>query len=606
MTSVPMNKSALSLHKTKLTLILFAGMVGLALLLPSVFAIESLQGPCKSSNMDIEEITAICAARHPGDDSAQFFCALDLSVSCEDDGDAGSDGAVSTGDLPFEEYNSPPEARRVESQGEPPSHPICPGRVGNLTLDLTYDIREASGMKIIECSYVETRYIAGHYQTYKLASFGLAWAEDQSVAAGIKGQLCMPSYIGWDEWSDNGKAASVTDVYLHDDLIGLKDELKIRIKEGLGKAEARAIGCPGRTTAVKPPEEVFSEADFEGLVPDEGSCKEFGVAESDFDLAYDDAMLRKEFRDFLKDYGSKNKLKSASYQYAGWDPLHFLGLGAFMFSTDVSKIGESVYSTGTEDELFNRINERFQRTSTPLTPAQLFEEALILNDNHVYDALLTSHNLLKREGYALRRQRGDQNLNSTLLNTRSLIADREQRLRDVGLLDPDGNIVEIPNMNAATENDITELRQFRSDLDDLLRPGRNFEALQEVRTTDNEGAWYHLFGTLTTGYAERENTWRWFGDTAYTRSEVFGEHRVYKGILEGRGRAGIDLPEYCWDVWGGYLGGEIYNMLTENRERVKKSVMEHETEWKNAVPNTGAESLRKGFQRVRLLDSGFG
>jgi hypothetical protein len=98
--------------------------------------------------------------------------------------------------------------------------------------------------------------VAGHYQTYILASFTVAWAEDNSVNEAIKKQLCLPSYIGWEEWSDNGKAASITNVYLHDDEIALKEELKLKIKEGLANAEARALTCPGRTPVVKPQEEV--------------------------------------------------------------------------------------------------------------------------------------------------------------------------------------------------------------------------------------------------------------------------------------------------------------------------------------------------------------
>ncbi len=204
------------------------------------------------------------AEQNSGDTAAMdFFSEVNKrAMELDQSGSGQVFEEIDSGDLPFEDYNQPPDlsgSQIADPNQKPPSHPICPGKVGNLTLDLAYDIRETSGMKFIECSYAETRYVAGYYQIYKLASFSVAWAEDQSVNEGIKGQLCMPSYIGWDEWSDNGRAASVTDVYLHDDLTGLKDELKTKIKEGLGNAEARAIGCSGESSVESVPSSGDSE-----------------------------------------------------------------------------------------------------------------------------------------------------------------------------------------------------------------------------------------------------------------------------------------------------------------------------------------------------------
>jgi hypothetical protein len=189
-----------------------------------------------------------------------------------------------SGQLPFEEYNSPPDisgGQQVEQNKKQISHPICPGAVGNLILDLRYrqaEIRITNNFHHVECNYAESRYIAGPYRTYKLASFGLAWAEDNKVSEGIKKQLCSPDYIGWGGWSDNGKAASVTGVYLHDDLIGLKDEFKSKIKVGLGNAEARALTCPGRTPVVKPQEEVpkkYPELGVPKKYPEYNSTKHY-------------------------------------------------------------------------------------------------------------------------------------------------------------------------------------------------------------------------------------------------------------------------------------------------------------------------------------------
>jgi len=142
-----------------------------------------------------------------------------------------------SGALPFEDYNAPPETSG--SPDHPPDyHPICPCCVGDLVLELREDTRVIEGIHTVECWYVG--YEGGRREQ---ASFTIAWAEDRNVTEGIAKQLCWPDFLGWDEWWESDMAVSVPNVYLHDDKIALKDELKAQLKEALARAEARAISC---------------------------------------------------------------------------------------------------------------------------------------------------------------------------------------------------------------------------------------------------------------------------------------------------------------------------------------------------------------------------
>jgi hypothetical protein len=155
-----------------------------------------------------------------------------------------------SGQTPFEEYNQPPDlAGGQQTPQEPVSHPICPERLGNLTLEVLRDVQVTNGMHYVQCRYVENLYMAGYYQTYLRASFTLAWVEKPGAGDTIMKQLCIPSYLGWGQTRDNGKVASVTDTYLHDDMIFLMDQFLEKLNQALDKVEARALACPGRTSS---------------------------------------------------------------------------------------------------------------------------------------------------------------------------------------------------------------------------------------------------------------------------------------------------------------------------------------------------------------------
>lgn len=196
--------------------------------------------------MSINPVLAEDPEDSDNSDADEWFEDLWDAVEDSFDDDGGfviiEDDEEDSGQPPFDDYNSPPDTSGSQDT-TPVFHVICPPSVGRLTLATEDDIRSTNGLYSCECDYVEVRYIAEHYQTYELASFSIAWAEDSSISEGLLSQLCMSDYIGWDEWWESEYAISVPDVYIHDDEIALKDELKRAIKEALARVEDRAITC---------------------------------------------------------------------------------------------------------------------------------------------------------------------------------------------------------------------------------------------------------------------------------------------------------------------------------------------------------------------------
>jgi hypothetical protein len=313
------------------------------------------------------------------------------------------------------------------------------------------------------------------------------------------------------------------------------------------------------------------------IKPDNTSCKDFYVDPKDFDLAYDNKMLRKEFLYFLYDYGSKHELKSASEKYDGWFSGNFGILQAFLFTDEIKKWR---FVTGKEDNLGKRIDERFKKEGRPLKPAEVFEESLKINDNCVFDALLTAHNYLKNETHLLRDKR--QVCKMLINKTKKEIKELEEILQTEGVMGPDGEIYDRAYISGKAQETLKRRSEKKQEIlkqEKLMKDPGSFKRLKELRSeTDNEGAWYHLFLTVTMGYGERENEWSipWAG-TITTRN-IWLEHRIHKGIFERKGFE-IDKVEYCWDVWGGYLAGEIYRVISENQKKVKNKIKEHPEVW---------------------------
>ncbi|MBN1192045.1 MAG: hypothetical protein JXA46_19995 [Dehalococcoidales bacterium] len=287
-----------------------------------------------------------------------------------------------------------------------------------------------------------------------------------------------------------------------------------------------------------------------------------------FDLTYSEKMLREELLTALNNYAQENELKSASAKYAGWDPSHFLKLGTFMFETGTYEDSDSVFVTHKEDELGKRIDERYDLEARPLTPAEVLEEALKINDNYVYDALLTCHNYFKAKAYALRREK-----------TSNLISGIEQRIKR-----EQNTLAKLADEGASQDKQMekkNEIIKFELELEKLKEAPKLFSQVKQLRRKeDNEGAWYHLFGTLTTGYAERENTWELISSSGYVQAELIGEHVLWKGIKEKgfnilEWGAVPDEVEYAWDIQGGYLGGEIWGVMKENRKKTKEIIQEN-------------------------------
>lgn len=351
---------------------------------------------------------------------------------------------------------------------------------------------------------------------------------------------------------------------------------------------SRLIACvkPGEPCPGKEPEKEeerieedgIDEVDKDVIKPDNTSCKDFYVDSKDFDLAYDNKMLRKEFLYFLYDYGSKHELKSASEKYdAEWFSSDFFMLEAFLFTDDIK---EWRFLTGKEDNLGKRIDERFKKEGRPLKPAEVFEESLKINDNCVFDALLTAHNYLKKQCHDLRftkRKDWKGNYDSAKKNIEKL----EIKLEGKGVLDPFGQIIESPYLDKDAQETIKLLDKFKKQFEEMENFKKNaetpFKELKQLRSKeDNEGAWYHLFLTATMGYGERKYEW----DCPWEKTvrNIVLEHRIYKGIFEWKWFE-IDNVEYCWDVWGAYLGCEIYSTLLDNQEKVKDRIKEHPEVW---------------------------
>ncbi|MFO8010830.1 MAG: hypothetical protein R6U89_08480 [Dehalococcoidia bacterium] len=216
----------------------------------------------------------------------------------------GGSGGGGSGDFTSDDYN-PQSDMSGGACEEPPYHPICPGCVGDLTLEANKDIRVIQGMHTVDCKYVGGD---GYSQRVPQAEFSIAWAEDDGVIPGLMDQLCWPDYIGWDEWWESDKAVSVPNVYLHDDRIDLKGELKNALKEALARAEARAISCDGSETVS--PSEIEDPSDNGGSRP-QGEFVPSGPFGNDCSI--DEEAFDSDWMDY-SDFDERIPFESRSYE----------------------------------------------------------------------------------------------------------------------------------------------------------------------------------------------------------------------------------------------------------------------------------------------------
>jgi len=249
-------------------------------------------------------------------------------------------------------------------------------------------------------------------------------------------------------------------------------------------------------------------------LPDNTSCAEFNVTPRQFDLAYDEALLRKEFLDFIAEHSKTHRLSGDSGKYEGllfdYDHNLFLHLGY---------VDERKFITGRENMLRKKVLE-LSRRQGGLKPVQVLEESLDLNDGNVFEALLTAHNFL----------RTDANLRRDELKYARQLKKAQEMLE-----------------NATTKEDRVMREKQVADIKEKIKQKANVFSdegtLKRLRGGDNVGAWYHLFGTLTGSFAY----------PATTGLAIMWEHRGEKSAL--------DPAEYCWDTWVAGLGSEISGQI---------------------------------------------
>jgi len=377
------------------------------------------------------------------------------------------------------------------------------------------------------------------------------------------------------------------------------------LKQGYEETGNCLLGCRDTCMPKDPEVEMellfcfyYNPVDTTGALPEELArkplnirmdCYEFGVLPSDVDLAYTQDQLRKEFMDVLKNY--KGKLTSSSDKYKGWDPSSFGALGLHMFSTSENRLQTGGFATeAARNSLYAAIKNQYDQTGQALTPGEVFKISLDLNNGAVFDSMLSAHNFFKQNTIDYRWSKTS-NGKKYYKAAADLKKSYTDLLQKQGIMDSEGKLIQ-EKVQAADDSWKQSIKKYNDQVNDLKRQEElqnTWKFTKQLRENDNPGAWYHLFGTLTTGYAERENTWRWFGNSAYTRFEIFLEHRAYKGIWEWlfhkKKFMDIDLNEYCWDVWGGYLGGEIYNELEQNRKSVLERAEKHNVfQLKDAKP----------------------
>lgn len=274
------------------------------------------------------------------------------------------------------------------------------------------------------------------------------------------------------------------------------------------------------------------------------------------DLTMSEEQLIASFQKVLEEYG-EDKLSS--------EPRSTVGMLLYLANhgTTAKRGDPTQFYTGHEGELNLWVHDQSLQS---VSPADLFEQALKLNDGNITDALLTSHNVLR----AATRQCEDFNPAPQ--------DDWEQAVWDkLGAMNDDEfNAYHDKCMDRAGPKEAKQryLREMKTFTDLAARAGRIsdpelYESLMPLRGQD-AGAWYHLFGTACIAFAtdapnlkylpgtdtveENNSMPSWVGmsaaDAIARLAVYYEEKRVSKDI-------DTDPNEYCVDLAGLSLGNAL-------------------------------------------------
>ncbi|MFC2030020.1 hypothetical protein ACFLWA_04740 [Chloroflexota bacterium] len=246
--------------------------------------------------------------------------------------------------------------------------------------------------------------------------------------------------------------------------------------------------------------------------PDPESCARYGVKPKDFDLVFDLRMLNWQFVQLMEQYKGPLYRGSAKFDWSKTSASDFFYHLGF---TEGKK-----FLTGGEAKLGRAIEARAKKEGKGLTPTQVLEESLRLNNGYVFDALLTCHNLLREETGKRRKQ----------LPLIARLAEAEELLK---------------NAQSKAERAAAQSLMQRAKKQ-IATHSNLFPSLMVVRTkTDNSGAWYHLFGAMSAGYAFPN-----FGPISLSGEKAY---RI-------KYKSAYDPTERCWDDWAATVGWRIQEL----------------------------------------------
>ncbi|MBN1191171.1 MAG: hypothetical protein JXA46_15545 [Dehalococcoidales bacterium] len=257
------------------------------------------------------------------------------------------------------------------------------------------------------------------------------------------------------------------------------------------------------------------------------------------DIALSTEELKSQFAQAVEEYG-ENRVSAS----------HHLEPTLLSFLANPGTECSVTYYTGKETALRDYV-EAADSGKGKITPGDLFKRSLQLNDGDMTDALLTCHNLLRAAA------RGGEDLPLT---------PDEQQILDKGY-------------DKFDRDQFDKWQTVRS------KTGRyadeeTFSKLAPLRSNDNEGAWYHLFGTATLALNSQSSYIKW--DSLEMLPNIPIHQIKNRGIVEIEegmvsGDKWADPPEYCIDNFGLEIGDLLRQksrQASESRveERIRLSV----------------------------------